>query len=58
MAAAASNSSEDSGRESWRETELSAAEIDTDAPELDELEADSELDEPEIAGDGDEEAEW
>jgi hypothetical protein len=58
MAAAASTSGEDYGRESWREEELSAAEIDADAPELDELEADGDLDEPEIGGEGEDEAEW
>jgi hypothetical protein len=59
MAAAASTSGEDYGRESWREEELSAAEIDADAPELDELEADDE-DEPGIGGggEGEDEAEW
>jgi hypothetical protein len=58
MAAAASTSGENYGREGWREEELSAAEIDTDAPELDELEADSEGDEPAIGGDADDETEW
>jgi hypothetical protein len=55
MAAGAASAGEDYGRESWREEELSAAELDADAPELDELEA--ELEEPEPGG-ADDEAEW
>ncbi len=44
------------GEEGWREEELSAAELDADVPELDELEAD--LDSPEAIGDGEDEAQW
>ncbi|HTY43038.1 MAG TPA: hypothetical protein VMH79_14285 [Thermoanaerobaculia bacterium] len=57
MAAAASTAGEDYGRESWREEELSAAEIDADAPELDELEA--EMDEADLGdAEGEDETEW
>ncbi|MEP6993726.1 MAG: hypothetical protein ABI968_04315 [Acidobacteriota bacterium] len=43
------------GEEGWKEEELSAAELDADVPESDELEA--EPDEPEIAGESDD-SEW
>ena len=52
----ASPSGEVYGEEGWREEELSAAELDTNAPELDELEA--ELDGPEITSETDEDPEW
>lgn len=42
------------GEESWKEEELSAAELDADAPELDELESE---DGPEI-GDESDNSEW
>jgi hypothetical protein len=44
------------GEESWKEEELSAAEMDADAPELDELESDLE-DGPEM-GDESDDSEW
>ena len=43
------------GEESWKEEELSAAELDVDAPELDELE--SEIEAPEV-GEESEDSEW
>jgi hypothetical protein len=59
MAAADTAPGEVYGEESWREEELSAAELDADAPELDEVESDADLDQPEIGnGDGEEEGEW
>jgi hypothetical protein len=54
--AAASSSGEVYGEEGWREEELSAAELDTNAPELDELEA--ERAGPEITSETDEDPEW
>ena len=56
IAAAASPSGEVYGEEGWREEELSAAELDADAPELDELEA--ELEGPEITSETDDDPEW
>jgi len=57
MAAAASAAGEVYGRSDWKEEEeLSAAELDADAPELDELEA--ELGEPELPADGEDDSEW
>jgi hypothetical protein len=44
------------GEEGWPEEELSAAEIDVDAPELDELE--SELGGPELGPEPEDDAEW
>ncbi len=41
----------------WKEEELSAAELDADSPELDELEADGEVDGPDMAEDSDD-SEW
>jgi hypothetical protein len=47
------------GEESWREGELSAGELEADAPELEDMESDADLDQPEIGGgDADEEGEW
>ena len=45
------------GEEVWKEEELSAAELDADAPELDELEADGELEGPDLGEDSDD-SEW
>ena len=53
---AASPAGEVYGEEGWREEELSAAELDTNVPELDELEA--ELEGPEITSETDEDPEW
>ena len=55
-AAAASAAGEVYGRSDWKDEELSAAELDADAPELDELEA--ELGEPEMPADGEDDSEW
>ena len=44
------------GEEGWREEELSAAELEVDGPELEELE--EELGGPEVGGETDEDAEW
>ena len=47
------------GEESWREGELSVGELGAEAPELEEMESDADLDQPEIGdGDADEEGEW
>jgi hypothetical protein len=44
------------GEEGWREEELSAAELDADSPELEELEA--ELEGPEVGVEPEDDAEW
>ena len=47
------------GEESWREGELSAGELEAEAPELEDMESDADLDQPEIGGgDADEEGDW
>jgi hypothetical protein len=53
---AAASAGEVYGEEGWREEELAAGELDVDAPELEELEA--ELEGPEIGGEPEEDAEW
>lgn len=53
---AAASAGEVYGEEGWREEELAAGELDVDAPELEELEA--ELDGPEIGGEPEEDSEW
>jgi hypothetical protein len=45
------------GEQGWKEEELSAGELDTDAPELDELESDLE-DAPGVGDDSDDSEEW
>ena len=55
-AASASSSGEVYGEEGWREEELSASELDTNAPEVDELGSD--LEGPEITSETDEDPEW
>lgn len=56
VAAAGSPAGEVYGEEGWREEELSAAELETDASELGALEAEPEG--PEIASESDEDPEW
>jgi hypothetical protein len=53
---AAASAGEVYGDEGWREEELSAGELEVDAPELEELE--SELGAPEVGGEPEEDAEW
>jgi len=50
-------SGEGYGEEVWKEEELSASELDADAPELDELEAEGELEGPDLGEDSDD-SEW
>ena len=45
------------GEEVWKEEEVSAAELDADGPELDELEAEGELEGPDMGEDSDD-SEW
>jgi len=56
LAAVASPTGESYGEEGWREEELSAGELEVDAPELQALE--EEIGGPDVGGESEEDGEW